>query len=183
MAANELQERLQAQIWVKVEPLFGTGLLANDGIGIRSICGFEQRIILSAVPKTYPLFILPLERYHTRKESCVMVQNIVTVDEARFSYPGTSTPAASYQAPPKIEPIDLAWMGNLAAPSWYPFGFATPLPAAFDANLFNAIAVYLPLNVNTLAGDFVVSVLRCPPIEGSVILQKIVPNPLPPPGP
>lgn len=182
MAANELAERLQAMAWVKVQGLLG--LLTEDGLGLRSVCGFEQRLIVSEVPKEFPFLILPLERYHTRAKTVVTVQGLVTVDDAtRLNYPGSITPATSYQAPPKVQPIDLAWMGDLTNPDWYPFQSTAALPASFDRNLYNAVAIYLPLTGGTLAGDFIVCVHECPPIEGSVTIQKIVPSPLPPPPP
>jgi hypothetical protein len=182
MAANEIPEALQALAWVRMQGIFG--LLLEEGIRFRSLCGFENRIILSSAVKDYPLLILLLEREHNRNESCVTVQRVTTQNDAdRHTYPPIIGPFVPevFQNAPAIEPIHMDWLGpDLTAPVWMPFQASDPVPPQYDLNVFNALAVLQPTADTPAAlwGDFVVSVIKMPPIESETVLVPVLPVPV-----
>lgn len=175
MAANEIAERLAAACWVRFGSVGGEAVNALDPseVGYRSRVGFTNRIITTLDGTTAPLFILPLDRTMSRTECAVFAQRIATVgpnDVSRLAYPLLFTPPADH-ANVAAEPILLAWLGDdLTNPTYMPFGLLpgpTDVPAGHSLDLFDAIAILLPLDGAALSGDVCVMVWEHAKPEGA----------------
>ena len=185
MAANELVEALQALIWVQLTGELG--LLTEGGIGIRSQCGFQQRIIASESPKDFGLLIFLLERTHSRRESAVVVSPVGTTDAAGNNYPQLLDATQQLETParaPIVQPIMLEWLGpDLSNPDWLPFD-SDVLGGSVNMDHFDAIAVQVPANGvgASLAGDFCLAVYKMPPLpEGTTVtVETVLPVPVVP---
>lgn len=135
MAANEINERLAAQCWLRVEPTAEAGTPAKASkLSLRSIVGFEERLLIRDVFDG--LILIPLEQEYSRAQTSLLVTGPNTVsDDTRESYPG----AVAFLS--AVEPIHLDWMGADFA-DWAPFS-TDLVPDGFDLDRFNCIAVNL----------------------------------------
>jgi len=187
MAANEISERLRAAAWVQcgsVDGGEGLDFLSVDQIRYRSYVGFQNRIITTVNVADAPLVILPLDDVLSRSECAVFAIRHGTVSPTssvldRASYPQILTPADGY-AGVFAQPCHLDWFGpDFTAPDWYPMGLnpgPISVPDGFDLNLFNAVAVLLPLIGGTGAsGDFSILVLKHARLEGETTVEALLP--------
>ncbi|HKY36505.1 MAG TPA: hypothetical protein VJN18_11235 [Polyangiaceae bacterium] len=191
MSANEISERLIAAAWVQCGSSGGEAINALDPnqIRFRSLVGFQQRILTTIDALALPVLILPLDRVCNRKECAVYACRHATCGPggtSRLPYPFLTAPAADV---PNVfvHPFLLAWMGdNLSAPTFFPFGIIngvipTSPPVGSDLDLFDALAVLLPVPVDAASsGDFSVLVLKHPPLEGTTTVLQILPYTPPP---
>lgn len=200
MPSNELVERVVAAAWVQYPSLFTEGpfpSFANPLLAtLRAQVGFLNRIVMTTAPTQDPTLLLQLDRELARDSLCVyafpigsqMRDNAPQVGTARVSYPWFTAlleplPATGSVQYSEIlcEPCHLDWIGPLGAPVWKPFGLSpggppTPVPAGFDLNVINTIALFPqgrmfntqapnPFTFQSVAGDFCVLVLKLPKQE------------------
>lgn len=171
MSANEIAERFAAACWVKFGSLGGeaTNELAVSQVAYRSRCGFTDRIYTTIDATAIPLFILPLDRVFSRKETAVFARRLGTVapiDGSRVSYPLMFTPPED-TANLSFQPMLMAWMGDdLTNPAYLPFGLSPTggvVPDGYDLDLYDAIAILLPVgDLGALSGDVCVFVTQHP---------------------
>ncbi len=192
MAANEIAERFAAAAWVKFGSNGGeaVNVLTVNEVAYRSRVGFRDTIITSTSVEFTPLFILPLDRTFTRKETSIFANRVCTVgphDDSRLSYPYFGVPQAD--APGLfVQPIMLEWLGaDLENPDFMPFGLPPPggvVPGEGDLDHFDAIAILLSMNEGeALAGDVCLMLYEHPkpdavdqPVEAA--LPAINPDPI-----
>ena len=185
MAANEIAERLRAAAWVEcgaVDGGEGVDTFDVDQLRFRSLVGFQNRIWTTVNAAEVPVMILKLDDVCSRRECAVFAFRHGTVEpvpDSRSSYPVLSSAQANY-ANVFVQPCHLGWFGpDLSNPLWYPFGLAPgpyTVPGDFDLDLFNAIAVILPIAGGVAqSGDFSVLVLKHPPIEGATVIEAVLP--------
>lgn len=168
MSANEVAERFAAACWVKLGSSGGESInqLDPDQISYRSRQGFRDRIITTVDAQSIPLIILPLDRTFSRRETAVIVNRIGTVGpypDSRESYPLIPSPPADV-AKVIAQPILLEWLGpDLSTPLYMPFGLPPTtgiVPGDSSLDLFDAIALLLPVNLGGEAGDVCVALFQ-----------------------
>lgn len=187
MAANEIAERLRAAAWVQCGALDGgEGVDQFDPsqLRFRSLVGFQNRIITTTNAEEVPVIVLKIDGEPCSRKECAVFAfrhgTVEPVPDSRASYPILSSAQANY-ANVFIQPCHLDWFGvDLSNPTWYPFGLNPgpfTVPAGFDLDLFNAIAVILPIADGVAqSGDFSVLVLKHPPIEGETVVEAVLPT-------
>jgi hypothetical protein len=190
MAANEVAERFAAACWVKFGSEGGeaVNVLTVGEVAYRSRVGFQNRILTTIAVDTIPLFILPLDRVFSRKETSVFANRVSTIgphDGSRLVYPYFGV--VQGDAPGLfIQPIMLEWLGDdLENPAFMPFGLPPAggvVPGEGDLDYFDAIAVLLSMNEgNALAGDVCISLYQHPKYDGpDEPLEPALPAELPP---
>jgi hypothetical protein len=185
MAANEISERLRAACWVQCgsqDDGEAVAVFDVDQLRFRSLVGFVQRIVTTVNASQVPVIVLQLDDVCSRRECAVYAYRHGTVgplNTSRRSYPQFVSAEPGY-ANVFAQPCHMDWFGpDLEAPLWYPFGL-TPgpqeVPAGFNLDLFNAIAIMLPtLDEVAESGDFSVLVLKHPPPEGETEVLQLLP--------
>jgi len=187
MAANEIANRLRAAAWVQcgaVDGGEGIDQFSADELRYRSYVGFQNRIITTVTAAEVPLILLPLDGVLTREECAVFgwrhgTVGPLNVPTSRASYPALGAPGANYSQV-FVQPFHLDWLGpDLSVPTWYPMGLLPgpqSVPTGFDLNLFNALAVLLPVVADVAqSGDFSVLVLQHPKLEGETVVETVLP--------
>lgn len=185
MAANEISERLAAAAWVQcgaADGGEGVAVFTAAQLRFRSYVSFKNRIITTTAPGSVPLLLLELDRVFSRRECAVLAVRHGTVGptpDSRVSYPSLGGPAADY-SDVFAQPFHMDWLGpDLENPLWYPMGLLPgpqAVPGTFDLDLFNAVAVLLPVDATVAqSGDFSVLVLKHPPIEADTEVLAVLP--------
>lgn len=170
MPANEIANRLAAAAWIKCEPDSAAAPNTAYTLGLRSQVSCQNRLIVcggdgisTANFKDCPVILLPFDRTFSRRETTIQVTPIATFRGSnRVAYPaswriGVSGGTNYDQNLPAVgepdvrvlcEPFHMDWLGNPAAPSFMPFGLGTgpsdTVPAGFDLDLYNALALLMP---------------------------------------
>jgi hypothetical protein len=185
MAANEISERLAAAAWVQCgaeDGGEGVAVFDVSQLRFRSYVSFKNRITTTTSPGEVPLLLLELDRVFSRRECAVFAVRHGTVGPtpaSRASYPSLGGPAADYSEV-FAQPFHMDWLGpDLENPTWYPMGLLPgpqAVPGTFDLDLFNAVAVLLPVTDGVAeSGDFSVLLLKHPPIEGDTEVLSVLP--------
>lgn len=219
MPSNELVERVVAAAWVQYPSFFTEGpfpSFANPVLAtLRAQVGFINRIVMTTAPTQDPTMLLQLDRELARDSLAVfcfpicsqMRDNAPQGGTARISYPWFQAFVEPLPATGEVEfsdilcePCHLDWIGPLGAPVWKPFGnspggAATPVPAGFDLNVINCIALWPqgrmfntqapdPFTFQSIGGDFCVLVLKLPkqeeeptPANGGVVFTLLAGGP------
>jgi len=133
--------------------------------------GFTHRVVLSQVPTQDGTILLFVDRELSLRETTVHVTCPFAVGSNREIYP---TANLLEQAAPYYQAFHTDWIGDLTAPVWTPFVSATPVPAQFDLDRYNGIALMNPYFVDN-STDICVTIFEHQRYDGLTVVEQLLP--------